>query len=286
MKGRQMRWLIGVLLALGFIPGAFAADLDMDVLRGSEPVGPAAFTNWSGVYVGGQVGYTSDVSDFSHATASLVAFSLRETTLEQEQNVSQWSVLGNGATSTPSWGGFVGFNTQWQNLALGLEADYSRVSAYTIASETPISRQTSAGGNTYDVTINGSASMQLVDYGSLRARAGWILDNILPYGFIGVVIGRGDVARSALVSGQENPSAPPVVPCNFTLSPTCVDFSYPSSESQSNALLYGGSVGFGVDYALTRNIFLRGEFEYVRFAELDDILVTLTSAHVGAGFKF
>jgi outer membrane immunogenic protein len=279
-----MRWLICGLLVLGFAPHALAADLD--ILRGSEPVGPPTYTNWNGVYVGGQIGYTSDVSDFSHATASLVAFSLRQTTLEQEDNVSQWSVLGNGSTATPSWGGFVGFNTQWESLALGLEADYTYLSAYTVASESPIARQTTAGGNTYDVTIDGSASMRLVDYASLRARAGWILNNFLPYGFIGVVVGRGDVTRSALVTGQENPSAPPVVPCNFTLSPTCVDFSYPSSQAQTNALLYGGSAGVGLDYAVTPNLFLRGEFEYVRFAQLDDILVTLTSARIGAGFKF
>lgn len=279
-----MRWLICGLLVLGFAPSALAQDFD--ILRGSETVGPAAFTNWTGVYVGGMWGYTSDATDFSHATASLVSFSLRETTLEQEDAVSQWSVLGNGATATPTWGGFIGANTQWQNLALGLEADYSYASATTIATSSPISRQVTAGGNVYDVTVQGNASMHLIDYASLRARAGWILNNFLPYGFIGVVVGRADVNRSSLVFGQENPSAPPVVPCNFTLSPTCVDFSYPNSQTQANVLLYGGSAGVGLDYAVTQNIFLRGEFEYVRFAELDDILVTLTSARIGAGFKF
>jgi outer membrane immunogenic protein len=287
MKGRQMRWLVCVLIVLGFAPHAFAADLDdLDVLRGSEPVGPAAFTNWTGFYVGGDWGYTNDATDFSNATNSLVAFSLRETTLEQDVNPSSWSVLGNASTTTTTPSGFAGYNSQWQNLILGLEADYAYASTSATATTSPISRQVSAGGSTYDVTVEGSASMRLVDYASLRARAGWILNNFLPYGFIGFVVGRGDVTRTSLVFGQENPSSPPVVPCNFTLSPTCVDFSYPNSESQNNAILYGGSVGLGLDYALTSNIFLRGEIEYVRFLPLDDILVTLTSARIGGGFKF
>lgn len=279
-----MRWFVCALVILGFVPQASAADLD--ILRGAEPVGPPTYTNWTGFYVGGDWGYTNDATDFSNATNSLVSYSLRETTLEQDDNVSSWSVLGNASTTTTTPSGFAGYNTQWQNLILGLEADYTHASSSATATSSPISRQVSAGGNTYDVTVEGSASVRLVDYASLRARAGWILNNFLPYGFIGVVVGRGDVTRTSLVYGQENPSSPPVVPCDYTLSPTCVDFSYPNNESQNNALLYGGSVGIGLDYAVTSNIFLRGEFEYVRFLPLDDILVTMTSARIGAGFRF
>lgn len=283
-----MRWAVSrvvcALFVFSFAPRAFAADLD--ILRGSEPVGPPAVTNWTGFYVGGDWGYTNDATDFSNATNSLVAYSLRELTLQQVDNVSSWSVLGNASTTTTTPSGFAGFNTQWESVILGLEADYAYASAAATATTSPVSRQVSAGGNTYDVTVEGSASLRLVDYASLRARAGWILNNFLPYGYIGFVVGRGDVTRTSLVFGQENPSSPPVVPCNYTLSPTCVDFSFPNSQSQTNALLYGGSVGVGLDYALTSNIFLRGEIEYVRFLPLDDILVTLTSARIGAGFKF
>lgn len=284
MKGRQMRWLVCALVVLGFAPRAFAADLD--VLRGDKSVGPATFTNWTGFYAGGEWGYTNDTTDFSHATNSLVAYSLRDLTLEEDDNVSSWSVLGNASTTTTTPSGFVGYNTQWESLILGLEADYTYASASTVATSSPISREVSAGGNTYDVAVEGSASVHVVDYASLRARAGWILNNFLPYGFVGFVVGRGDVTRTSLVFGQENPSSPPVVPCDFNLSPTCVDFSFPNSQSQNNVLLYGGSVGLGMDYALTSNIFLRGEFEYVRFLPLDDILVTMTSARVGAGVRF
>ena len=52
------------------------------------------------------------------------------------------------------------------------------------------------------------------------------------------------------------------------------------------ALLYGFSVGGGLDWALTPNIFLRGEFEYVQFAPIANIVASIISTRVGAGFKF
>jgi outer membrane immunogenic protein len=290
-RGRKVRIMRSVICALvvlgsmiGLAPNARADDFD--VLRGSQPVGPATFTRWSGFYAGGQFGYSSANTDFSQATRSLSAFSLRELALENDDFVSTWPVLGKTDTSTTSWGGFAGFNSQWQDLILGLEVDYTRTSFTTVAPVSPISRVVSAGGNTYDVTSSGSASLHLIDYGSLRARAGWIYGTILPYGFAGIAVGRADYTRSSLVFGQENPASPPVVPCNTVTSPTCVDFSFANSDAKNSALMYGFSVGGGVDWALTPNLFVRGEFEYVRFAPVADILVSMMSARIGAGVKF
>jgi outer membrane immunogenic protein len=280
-----MRWVICALVVLALPSSAFAGDFD--ALRGSQTVGPANFTNWSGFYVGGQFGYSNAQTDFSNATSSLTAFSLRELALEEDDSVSAWPVLANNAsTSGTTYGGFAGYNTQWQDMILGFEGGYTRASLNTVATSTPLSRFTSAGGNTYDVTVDGSASLKLVDYGSLRVRAGWIYDNFLPYGFAGFVLGRADYARSSLVFGQQNPSTPPVVPCNTTLSPTCVDFSFSDSDGRNSVLLYGWSLGGGLDVALTQNIFLRAEFEYVRFAPLADMVVSVTTGRVGTGIKF
>ena len=108
----------------------------------------------------------------------------------------------------------------------------------------------------------------------------------MPYGFAGLVLGLGDYSVTSLVYGQQNPSSPPVVPCNFALSPTCVDFAFRNSIAQNSALLYGFSAGGGLDYKLTSNIFLRGELEYVQFAPISKIVASITSARVGAGIKF
>ena len=64
----------------------------------------------------------------------------------------------------------------------------------------------------------------------------------------------------------------------FSLSPTARDKTTP--------LLWGYTVGAGLDWALTPNIFARGEFEFVQFAPISNIAVSVASGRVGAGFKF
>jgi opacity protein-like surface antigen len=287
-----MRWVTGVVVMAGMmfgvvpgsVPNAFAGDFD--VLRGSESVGPALYPRWTGFYAGGQVGYSNTGADFSQATSSLVAYSLRELALENDSKVSTWQVLGEGSTSAASYGAFVGYNSQWQDLILSVEANYNRTSTTVVAPVSPIGRVTSAGGNTYDVDLTGAASLKLIDYGTLRARAGLSMGSFLPYMFGGFALGRSDYTRSSLVSGQENPSSPPIVPCDHVAAPSCVDFAFSNSESKSSALMYGFTVGGGLDVAITPNVFVRGEFEYVRFAPVGDILVSVTSARIGAGVKF
>ena len=117
-----------LLVALGLVGGllspAFAADYDLPILRGSQPVapiapvttvGPATFTRWSGFYVGGDFSYGNATTDFSDSAAPLVALSLRGLELVQQPPQSQ--VLGKGADSAFGGGGFLGYNTQWQDLS-------------------------------------------------------------------------------------------------------------------------------------------------------------------------
>jgi outer membrane immunogenic protein len=279
-----MRWVICALVVLMSPHGAHAADLD--ALRGSQTVGPAYFTNWSGFYVGGQFSYGNGNTDFSRATQPLIAFSLRELALENEQAPSMWPVLGRASADAKGYGGFAGYNMQWQDLVLGAEANYTHSSLTVTSPRSPISRTTSAGGNTYDVTVVGTGTAHITDYAEARARAGWVFGNFLPYGFAGLVLGRGDYSVTSLVFGQQNPSSPPVVPCDFAIAPTCVDFAFRNSITQNSALLYGFSAGAGLDFKLTQNFFLRGELEYVQFAPMANIVASITSARVGAGIKF
>jgi outer membrane immunogenic protein len=283
-----MRWLVcalaGVCVMLGVTRQALAGDFDL--LRGSEPVGPAVYPRWSGFYFGGQGSYGNAGADIGQATRSLVAYSLRELALENEQHPSNWQVLGKNNTSATGVGGFIGYNTQWQDLIIGVEANYIHSSMTMVAPVSPLGRVTSAGGNAYDVDLTGSGSLLLIVYGSIRARAGLSMGSVLPYMFGGLALGRADYSRTSLVSGQENPSSPRTIPCNTAIAPNCVDFSFSNGEARNSALMYGFSVGGGLDVAITPNIFVRGEVEYVRFAPVGDILVSVTSARGGAGIKF
>ena len=133
-----MRWVFCALVLLGLASPAVAADLDVDVLRGPEiagasalPVGPATFTRWSGFYAGGQFGLSNANADFSNSTQALVAYTLRDTTLENQQAPSQWPVLGIANQSAIGYGAFVGYNTQWQDLVLGMEANFNQASLFS-----------------------------------------------------------------------------------------------------------------------------------------------------------
>lgn len=281
-----MRWFICAVVLLALMPSASAADLD--ILRGTESVGAATFPRWSGFYFGGQVNYSNADTNFSRATQPLLSFSLRNLTLEAVDQPSSYQVLGSGSAHTYGFGGFVGYNTQWQDLILGLEANYTHAPFSTVANESPIGRIVPAGANLYSVNVSGTGSMQITDYGALRARAGWVFSNFMPYGFAGFALGWGNYQITSLVFGQENAqTAPsPVIPCNPAVTATCVDYSFSNSTAKNGVLLYGFSVGGGVDVALTSNIFLRAEYEHIQFAPVANITSTIDSARIGGGLKF
>ena len=288
-----MRWVFCSLLALTLASPAVAADFDIpppgpigdyDVLRGPLTVGPATFTRWSGFYAGGQIGLTNGAADFSNATQSLIAYSLRETLLETDVAPSQWPVLGSANGLTTSYGGFVGYNTQWQDLILGMEANFNRANFNLHAPASPIGRTVSdSAGNAYTVNITGSGTMVGEDFATLRMRAGWVVGNFLPYGFLGFALGVANTSVSTTVSGVQYNSG--TVGVCTQLAP-CFPFSFTNAFGANNEVLYGFTAGGGVDFAVTANIFLRAEFEFDQFKPPPGFLATVATGRVGAGFKF
>jgi outer membrane immunogenic protein len=282
-KGWPMRWFIGVLIALALTPSAFAGDFD--ILRGMQPVGPGSFYNWTGFYVGGQVGYGDASGDFSGATSGIIAEALRVTTLESEFSPSSWPVLGTGYNGQTSYGGFVGYNSQWQDLMLGIEANYSQSNYSIVAPITPIGRITPAdsSGTAWTVVFTGNGSVSNLDYGTLRGRAGLVLGNFMPYGFVGLAYGQANVSVAS--SGYAEGNAPASGPCSASNTPPCYLVTWNKTNSQIS-YIYGATLGVGLDFGLTQNIFLRGEFEYTQFAPVSNIVIAVTSGRLGAGIKF
>ena len=140
--------LLILLLILGIASPALASDYDLPILRGSaQPpapvlsVGPATFTRWSGFYFGGNVSLGSATSDFSTATRPLVEFSLQNLTLEEQAIIPRiFRSWQRGSSVTAGGGAFLGYNTQWQDLILGVEATYTHTNLNTTASSTPLGR--------------------------------------------------------------------------------------------------------------------------------------------------
>jgi outer membrane immunogenic protein len=290
-KGCPMRWVIYALAVLALAPPALGADLD--VLRGSEavpalpvgypavPVGYPLFTRWSGFYFGGDVSYNSAIADFSRATAPLIEFSLQDTVVQQQFTPSQLQLLGKGADNAFGGGAFLGYNTQWQDVVLGIEANYTHTSL-SASSTSPfvIARSFSPPvGNVDSVTLsNATARLSLTDYGEVRGRAGYVLGNFLPYGFFGVVVGAGSYSVSTQVDAF---CGTPAIPQN-----ECLGYPLFPGAGQGSALLWGYSVGAGFDWALTPNTFLRAEFDFDQFVPISNITLEILSGRVGAGVKF
>jgi outer membrane immunogenic protein len=285
-----------VLLCAAASP-ARAADLD--VLRGPEPstvppltVGPATFTRWSGVYAGGTFSYGGNTVDFSQATQPLLAFALRDLTLEIQDNPSSIPVLGRNSVNGIGYGGFVGYNMQFQDVVVGIEGTYTHTHLNTVAPQTPLagtadspSRVFAAGSATDSVALFGTGNFSLTDYGTLRVRTGVVLGNVMPYGFVGFAAGVANYNVTTAAVVTQSTVTPNPLPCIDNGS-TCQTFFFSNSAGQNPGVVYGYTAGAGVDWAVTPNIFLRGEFEFVQFAPIASLNAFIYTARVGGGFKF
>jgi outer membrane immunogenic protein len=282
-RGRQMRCVLRALLLVGLSSPALADDFDM--LRGSQSVGPATFTRWSGFYAGGDFAYTGAIADFSRSTGPLIAASLQDTVVQQVYAPSQLQMLGSASSSALGFGGFLGYNIQWQDLITSVEATYTHSSlTVSSSSSTVVSRNfTPPSGNVVDASVGPSTGrLSLTDYGELRARAGYVVGNLLPYGFVGFAVGIANYSVSTNVDLTcTNATTAPYTP-TFT----CAGFPQAPGNSQNNMLAYGVAAGGGLEWAVTPNIFLRSELEIVEFPSIAGIPVSLFNARVGAGFKF
>ncbi len=274
---RRMRWLLCGLAFIGAAQQASAADLDESFLRGSSTIiNTNGGVTWDGAYVGAHFGGAASGTDFSNATKSLVAFLLRNTTIENENHVSDWTTLSKGDTTGVSYGGFAGYNMQWDQAVLGVEASYNRTSLMMSANDSMGRQFSTSDGFINNVTVSAGSNIHITDYGTLRMRGGWAAGNFMPYGFVGFALGRADVTNSAHVVATGT---------NATTGQTYA-FDQSTSVGRTGAFAYGFATGLGVDYALMQNIFVRAEYEYVQFGQFNDLKTHIHTARIGGGLKF
>lgn len=280
-----MRRVTYALILLSLASPAAAADLDTDFLRGPETVGPGTYSRWSGFYVGGQVGYGWANTDFSGTTAPEIAFILRQTSLQSSFSPSQWPILGSASAPAPQFGGFVGYNVQFEDLIFGVEANLERAAFHLVAPNNPIARATGADslGIAHDVALSGSGTLNTVGFTTFKARAGYVVGNFLPYGFAGFAMGLANSNITATVVDQEFYSGS-VNTC--TAAAPCPTFVSSNSATHNNQVIFGYTVGGGVDVALTPNVFARLELEFDQFILPQNLTLSATTARVGGGYRF
>src|SRR6266849_1167484 len=280
-----MRRFLLATVMFGAAAGAQAADMpDLPILRGAFTEGPTtAKVNWQGYYIGGQGGYGSSDEDFGRfpSTTPLLRGLLAGTRIEGEMGVSSWAPSPNlGRLSHRSSGGgaFAGYNSQWDDVVIGVEASYlhggfggSLTAADTRSSPSPLS-----DGYFHQVTATSQAAISIKDMATFRVRAGYAYECFLPYLFGGVALGNADISRSVTVLDvtTPGPTNPPA------LSPAFLS----AAVAQHNHLLYGYSAGLGVDVNLIGGLFLRAEWEYLRFTAATE--VNINTVRGGLGYKF
>jgi outer membrane immunogenic protein len=273
-RGRHLRARLAALALVLIAPaGAAAQGLDDTFLRGS--VG-----SWEGTNFGVHMGMSNMNTDFGNGTSSLVAFILRNTEVEDQFSPSGWTTLPSNTTNGRQYGAFIGYNWQWDQLVLGMDAAYNRLSSLTASASGSIARQvvTTPDNVNNSLTITAQSSLKLIDYATMRARAGYAMGQFLPYATIGAAAGRFNYANSATVHNVGTPPAgSPILP--FDLTDT-------QSNGKNNAIVGGFEAGLGVDVAILPNMFMRAEWEFIAFAPVGGIRANINTGRVGVGLKF
>jgi opacity protein-like surface antigen len=271
-----MRRFLLVAAIVGTATVAQAADMP-DVLRGSFTA-PVARTNWQGYYVGGQAGYGASDENFNGSTRSMTAALLANTLIESTMGVSQWNLgLGKNSARSSGYGAFAGYNSQWTDVVFGVEASYlhGKFGGSATGSEARSSGTALSDGFIHDVTATSNAAIAISDMATFRVRGGYAYGCFLPYLFGGFALGNADISRSVFVQDRVRL---PTDTQSFPLAPLSAD------EIVHNHLIYGYTAGLGVDINLVGGLFLRGEWEYIRFTSTVDTNVNTVRA--GLGYKF
>ena len=280
-----MRRLVLAAVMFGAVSGAQAADMpDLPILRGGFTDGlRTARVNWQGFYIGGQGGYGASDENFNGSTSNMIAALIANNVI-QEMGVAQWNLgLGKVTHQSSGFGGFAGYNSQWDDVVIGLEASYlhGTFGGTATASEGPLVAPLS-DGFFHAVQATSQASITISDMATFRGRAAYAFGSFLPYVFGGFALGQADISRGVTVEDHFAPTFNQAVSSCNTTPPFCSTLS--SQQIQHNHLIYGYTGGLGVDINLVGGLFMRAEWEYIRFTSAVD--TNINTVRVGLGYKF
>jgi outer membrane immunogenic protein len=270
-----MRRVLLAAVMFGTVSSAQAADMP-DFLRGSLD-GSATTVNWQGFYVGGQAGYGTSNENFNGSTTSMLNALISNLTVS-ETGIGQ-SNLQLGKVSSHMWGygAFGGYNWQWDDVVVGIDASYlhGNLGGSATAQEAFTTSTTLSDGLFHSVSASSSSQIAISDMATFRGRAGYSFGCFLPYAFGGLALGNADIAQSVTVKDS--------VSMNI-LGPFTQLKPLMATQGTSDHMIYGYTAGLGVDIRLVGGLFMRAEWEYVRFT--DQVDTSVNTVRAGLGYKF
>jgi len=243
--------------AFSFAAGGFAFAADMAVK--ASPPAPAPVPTWTGFYGGIQFGGGWNDESVGYSANDLLSAQVISGTLFGGQPIPALRIPQSGLVG----GVEAGYNWQWSNWVLGIEADFSLSGMSGTASGTSIF---SALG---PVTTQAAFATQDTDwYGTVRGRLGWLAtQNLLLFGTGGFAYGRVDgSANSAFNEAGAgpgntitlvNPNGPPF------FGTTCLFFNAPCYSGSSAEIRTGWTAGGGAEYLLDQHWSAKIEYQFV-----------------------
>jgi outer membrane immunogenic protein len=252
---------------------AFAADLPARKVTPVAPIAPA-FT-WTGFYAGLNAGVnwsSRNVETILNGGGVALA-----TYPDMVQALSPQPYGNNRAGFIG--GAQIGYNYQINQFVIGAEADFMGMGVSKRSGATSSGASSSDASNFIssllpgDGTINseaaGAVSTKITQnwLGTVRARAGFAADRFLVYATGGLAYGNvKSQTNAALTFDQtytDNTSSPPVV------SPYLAG-TVPWTGGKTSTQV-GYTVGAGVEYAVTNNWIIRGEYLYYNLGSVTNL---------------
>ena len=240
-------------LALTISSPVFAADMPVK----APPLAPAAAVyDWTGVYVGGEVGgkwtkdnWTTTCVDAGGAPLGTCGSPL---SLIVFPGAPDSTAANTFKTSGLRAGVYAGFDLQvGPSWVVGFEGDFAAYKkSSTVAGILGCSTAACTGGALVPFSLGGdSTSVKFGDDYSLRLRAGYlVVPTVLAYGTGGIAFQRISATMA----------------CAGATSPACL-FDHMETQSQT---LWGYTVGGGLEWRVAQNWLLRGEYRYSNFGTM------------------
>lgn len=238
------KFLLSTVALATMTAGAMAADLPSR--RAPAPYVAVPVFTWTGFYVGVNAGYgfnAKNNNNTNFGTFAATPGTLTAPLGAYNGVVSNGVFGGRGSNDGFVGGGHAGYNYQFGNIVIGLEADAqytdfgnnSRNNQGTVVALTP-------GVVGFSGAVNSGLASGLDFYGTVRGRVGYAFDRVLVYGTGGFAYGMGGRDNNALVTANGQV---------FT------------TNNRSDDFRTGFVGGAGVEYAFTPSIIGRVEGFYV-----------------------
>ena len=221
---------------------AMAADMPVKAQVYKTPVA-AAGHNWTGFYVGANAGGAWSAGDANISLPSVLATGAG--TGPAGDSGSAVSAVASTHVSSSGFTGGVqaGYNWQFNNVVLGVEADFN---ALNLDNSNTVVGRSVPPGPLWTNTVQTSVNMDWLV--TARPRIGYAWNSLMVYGTGGLA-----VTRLKLFQSQVNVITP----------------SPPNTEwletGSSNVTKAGWAVGGGFEYALSNNWSVKAEYIYADF---------------------